>query len=55
MRFWLGISLLLVVLGSLAVFAQAPGQQQQPEFVKQGQQLIRFGFRKVGFLAPIRE
>ena len=37
-------SALLVILGSLApLFAQAPAQQQQPEFVKQGQQLIREG------------
>jgi hypothetical protein len=34
----------LVILGSLApLFAQAPAQQQQPEFVKQGQQLMREG------------
>jgi tetratricopeptide (TPR) repeat protein len=34
----------LVILGSLApLFAQAPTQQQQPEFVKQGQQLMREG------------
>ena len=33
-----------VILGSLApLFAQAPAQQQQPEFVKQGQQLMREG------------
>jgi tetratricopeptide (TPR) repeat protein len=37
-------SALLVILGSLApLFAQAPAQQQQPEFVKQGQQLMREG------------
>jgi tetratricopeptide (TPR) repeat protein len=37
-------SALLVMLGSLApLFAQAPVQQQQPEFVKQGQQLMRDG------------
>jgi tetratricopeptide (TPR) repeat protein len=37
-------SALLVILGSLApLFAQAPAQQQQPEFVKQGQQLMRDG------------
>src|SRR6202521_5538962 len=37
-------SALLVMLGSLApLFAQAPAQQQQPEFVKQGQQLMRDG------------
>ena len=36
-------SALLVILGSLApLFAQAPAQQQ-PEFVKQGQQLMREG------------
>jgi hypothetical protein len=32
-------SALLVMLGFLApLFAQAPAQQQQPEFVKQGQE-----------------
>jgi tetratricopeptide (TPR) repeat protein len=36
-------SAFLVVLGSASLFAQAPAQQQQPEFVKQGQQLIRDG------------
>jgi tetratricopeptide (TPR) repeat protein len=38
-------SALLVILGALApLFAQAPTQQQQqPEFVKQGQQLMRDG------------
>jgi hypothetical protein len=37
-------SALLVILGSLApLFAQAPAQQQQPEFVKQGQQLMGEG------------
>lgn len=37
-------SALLVILGSLApLFTQAPAQQQQPEFVKQGQQLMREG------------
>jgi len=37
-------SALLVILGSLAaLFAQAPAQQQQPEFVKQGQRLMREG------------
>lgn len=37
-------STLLAVFGSLALlFAQAPAQQQRPEFVKQGQQLIRHG------------
>ena len=34
----------LLIFGSLAAFAQAPAQQpQQPEFVKQGQQLLREG------------
>ena len=33
-----------VILGPLApLFAQAPAQQQQPEYVKQGQQLMREG------------
>jgi tetratricopeptide (TPR) repeat protein len=37
-------SALLVILGALApLFAQAPAQQQQPEFVKQGQLLMREG------------
>ena len=37
-------SSLLVMLGSLApLLAQAPAQQQQPEFIKQGQQLMRDG------------
>ena len=37
-------SALLLILGSLApLFAQAPAQQSQPEFVKQGQQLMREG------------
>jgi tetratricopeptide (TPR) repeat protein len=37
-------SVLLVFLGSQALlFAQSPAQQQQPEFVKQGQQLMRDG------------
>ncbi len=37
-------SALLVILGSPApLFAQAPAQQEQPEFVKQGQQLMREG------------
>ncbi|MGC1449180.1 MAG: transporter substrate-binding domain-containing protein [Candidatus Sulfotelmatobacter sp.] len=37
-------SALFVILGSLApLFAQGPVQQQQPEFVKQGQQLLRDG------------
>jgi tetratricopeptide (TPR) repeat protein len=35
---------LLLILSSLApLFAQAPAQQEQPEFLKQGQQLIRDG------------
>ena len=37
-------STLLVILGSVApLFAQGPAQQQQPEFVKRGQQLMREG------------
>jgi tetratricopeptide (TPR) repeat protein len=37
-------SALFIMLGSLApLFAQAPAQQEQPEFVKQGQYLIREG------------
>jgi tetratricopeptide (TPR) repeat protein len=41
-----GITLWLLFLSfgcSSLLFAQAPGQQQQPEFVKQGQELIREG------------
>jgi|CZKJ01.1.fsa_nt_gi hypothetical protein len=37
----------LVILGFLTpLFAQAPAQQEQPEFVKQGQQLMREGSLK---------
>jgi tetratricopeptide (TPR) repeat protein len=37
-------SALVVILGSVAaLFAQTPAQQQQPEFVKQAQQLMREG------------
>ena len=37
-------SVLLTIFSfQTSLFAQAPGQQQQPEFVKQGQQLIREG------------
>jgi tetratricopeptide (TPR) repeat protein len=36
-------SAFLVILGSTGLFAQAPAQPQQPEFVKQGQQLMRDG------------
>jgi len=37
-------SALVVILGSVAaLFAQAPTQQQQPEFVKQAQQLMKEG------------
>jgi tetratricopeptide (TPR) repeat protein len=36
-------SALLVILGSAPLFGQAPAQQEQPEFVKQGQQLMRDG------------
>jgi tetratricopeptide (TPR) repeat protein len=36
--------IILVVLASLTpLFAQVPGQQEQPEFIKQGQQLMREG------------
>jgi tetratricopeptide (TPR) repeat protein len=37
------VSFLLLSSCFAASFAQAPGQQQQPEFVKQGQELIRDG------------
>jgi len=38
------VSALAVILGSVAaLFAQAPTQQQQPEFVKQAQQLMKEG------------
>jgi hypothetical protein len=32
---------IIVILSTAPVLAQAPAQQQQPEFVKQGQQLMR--------------
>ena len=34
---------MVVLLSITPVLAQAPAQQQQPEFVKQGQQLMREG------------
>jgi tetratricopeptide (TPR) repeat protein len=37
------VFVLLLCSSSLIVYAQAPGPQQPPEFVKQGQQLIRDG------------
>jgi len=38
------LNLLVVLFAFPVLFAQAPGgQQQQPEFIKQGQQLIREG------------
>src|SRR5438876_3354571 len=35
--------IMVVLLSITPVLAQAPAQQQQPEFVKQGQQLMREG------------
>src|SRR5579862_3160079 len=35
--------LLTLFILQTSLFTQAPGQQQQPEFVKQGQRLIREG------------
>src|SRR5438046_8668190 len=35
--------IMVVMLSITPVLAQAPAQQQQPEFVKQGQQLMRAG------------
>lgn len=46
MKASIGVSLWLFFFScaySASLFAQAPAQQQQPEFVKQGQQLIREG------------
>ncbi len=37
------VSAVLVILCAPALFAQAPAQQQQPEFVKQAQQLMKEG------------
>jgi tetratricopeptide (TPR) repeat protein len=37
------IALTVLLFGSAALFAQAPAQPQQPEFIKQGQQLTRDG------------
>jgi tetratricopeptide (TPR) repeat protein len=43
----IALAWLLLILGSPpSPFAQAPVQQQQPEFVKQGQQLMREGKRE---------
>ncbi len=33
----------LILLSAAALFAQAPPQRQQPQFIKQGQQLMREG------------
>src|SRR5947207_13559323 len=35
--------IMVILLSTASVLAQAPAQQQQPEFVKQGQQLMRAG------------
>ena len=35
--------IIVILLSIASVFTQAPAQQQQPEFVKQGQELIRDG------------
>ena len=39
----IGSATLSSLLACLVLFAQAPGQQQQPEFIKKGQQLMRDG------------
>jgi len=39
----LALACVVVFASPAALMAQAPGQQQQPEFIKQGQQLIRQG------------
>ena len=44
-------SALVVILGSAAaLFAQTPGQQQQPEFVKRAQQLMKEGKPEAAYI-----
>jgi tetratricopeptide (TPR) repeat protein len=42
-RVVLSVALTALLVSEAALFAQFPGQQQQPEFVRQGQQLMREG------------
>src|SRR2546421_1461340 len=39
----IALGIIVILLSIARVLAQAPAQQQQPEFVKQGQQLMREG------------
>src|SRR5437762_9567579 len=39
----IALGIIVLLLSAASVLAQAPAQQQQPEFVKQGQQLMREG------------
>src|SRR6266550_9426233 len=39
----IALGIIVILLSTASVLAQAPAQQQQPEFVKQGQQLMREG------------
>src|SRR5207245_10648647 len=39
----IALGIIVLMLSTASVLAQAPAQQQQPEFVKQGQQLMREG------------
>src|SRR5438552_10721071 len=39
----IALGIIVILLATASVLAQAPAQQQQPEFVKQGQQLMRAG------------
>ncbi len=39
----IALRIIVILLSTASVLAQAPAQQQQPEFVKQGQQLMREG------------
>src|SRR5437773_12432864 len=39
----IALGIIFILLSTASVLAQAPAQQQQPEFVKQGQQLMRAG------------
>src|SRR6266571_5476674 len=39
----IALGIIVILLSTAPVLAQAPAQQQQPEFVKQGQQLMREG------------
>lgn len=42
-RVVLALAFTVLLVSEAALFAQAPGQPQQPEFVRQGQQLMRDG------------